>query len=98
MAYRAFLTLDSYIYGFTLQEVNWPEPSEPIREVAERLRPAIPPSEYPHVAAIMALITNEASAPSALRQADFVFGLELILDALERERESPRALPPRPGT
>jgi AcrR family transcriptional regulator len=87
VAYRAFLTLDSYIYGFTLQEVNWPQPSEPMREVAERLRPAIPAREYPHVSAAMELVSREASSPSAMRQADFVFGLELILDAFERERE-----------
>jgi len=93
LAYRAFLTLDSYIYGFTLQEVNWPEPTEPMEHVAERLRSAIPPTEYLHVSAVMELIAQDASPPSALRRADFVFGLELILDALERVREQPRARP-----
>jgi AcrR family transcriptional regulator len=87
VAYRAFLTVDSYIYGFMLQEVNWPRPTEPTREIAERLRPAIPASEYPHVAAVMELITHDTSPPSSVRQADFVFGLDLILDALQRERE-----------
>ena len=87
VAYRAFLTVDSYIYGFMLQEVNWPRPTEPTREIAERLRPAIPASEDPHVAAVMELITHDTSPPSSVRQADFVFGLDLILDALQRERE-----------
>jgi AcrR family transcriptional regulator len=85
VAYRAFLTLDSYIYGFTLQEVNWP--GEPIGQVAQRLRPAIAPSEYPHVSAVMELVSLDPSPPTAVRQADFVFGLELMLDALERVRE-----------
>jgi hypothetical protein len=92
-AYRAFLVLDSYIYGFTLQEVNWPAPTEPIQQVTERLRGTIPPADYPHVAAVMELITRDAAPPSSARLADFVFGLELILDALERVREPARGRP-----
>lgn len=85
LAYEAFLTLDSYIYGFALQEVNWPSPPNEVPAAVARLRPQIPASEYPHVTEVMDFVTRRrAEAPKAAYEAEFAFGLELILDGLER--------------
>ncbi len=90
-AYRAFLTLDSYIYGFTLQEVNWAVRSEELPEVVEGLRPQIPARLYPNVTEVLSSITRtRARRPrskgtsASSYGSEFEFGLDLILDGLER--------------
>lgn len=83
LAYRAFLMLDSYVFGFTMQELSWPHTAsgqvEPV---------AVPPERYPHFAAVMGAVMSKVGE-RGLEQSyadEFVFGLELVLDALERER------------
>jgi AcrR family transcriptional regulator len=84
MAYNAFLTLDSYVYGFTLQEVSWVYPPDQVKEVVARLRPQVPAADYPHVTEIMEFVAQrEAPSPRAY-EAEFAFGLDLILDGLAR--------------
>lgn len=39
LAYSAFLTLDSYIYGFTFQELSWPFEPEERPELIKSMRP-----------------------------------------------------------
>jgi AcrR family transcriptional regulator len=85
VAYQVFLTLDSYVYGFTLQEVNWPYPVQEVPARIESLRPQVPASEYPNVSAVMeAALRQRAVAPTAAYEAEFAFGLDLILDGLDR--------------
>lgn len=92
LAYRALLTLDSYIYGFTLQEVSWPNSPEQVPAAIARLRPVVSPVEYPHVTAVMELVARQSAAgASAIRQAEFDFGLDLVLGALERMLAASRA-------
>lgn len=85
LAYRAFLLLDSYIYGFTAQELRWPRPSSP-----DALPPVAPvaPDRFPHFAAVMGEVKAVASArgPEPSHADEFGFGLELVLEALERSR------------
>lgn len=91
-ACQAFLTLDSYIYGFTLQEVSWPFEREELPQVLAHLEQKISAAEYPHVADMMRFVLEERAAESSstTREAgytpEFVFGLDLILDGLERMR------------
>lgn len=90
-AYKAFLTLDSYVYGFTLQEVSWPfEPNERPQVVAE-LQPHVLVEKTPFVAEMMAYIAGpRLSRTAATRDVayleEFRFGLDLVLDGLERVR------------
>jgi AcrR family transcriptional regulator len=85
LAYNAFLTLDSYIYGFVLQEVWWPFTAEDRPEVIESLRPEIPVNEYPYIVEMMHFVMGRTSANAAHGyEADFAFGLDLILDGFER--------------
>jgi hypothetical protein len=90
LAYRAFLTLDSYIYGFALQEVNWAVRAEELPQVTARLRPQIPADQYPNVAEVMAHVgrprkarARSGAAPTSSFSSEFEFGLDLILDGLE---------------
>jgi AcrR family transcriptional regulator len=84
LAYDAFLTLDSYIYGFALQEVNWPYPSNEVPAAIARLQAQIPATEYPHVTEVMGFVTRKRLESPNGYEREFAFGLELILDGLER--------------
>jgi AcrR family transcriptional regulator len=93
---RAFMALDSHTYGFTLQEQSWSYDMEDAPEMAAAMGRELPAGEYPNLVAMIELVT---SAPQALR-IDFEFGLDLILDGLERLLEAdpdPAAAPVYPG-
>lgn len=85
MAAHAFSVLDSYIYGFVLQETGMPfETEEELSGVAEAILQQLPVDEYPH---FFELITEHALQPGYSYAAEFEFGLDLILDGLGRELE-----------
>jgi len=48
----AWNAMDSYIYGFTLQELNFPFEAEEYAEVAKSYVAMIPPEEYPNLNAL----------------------------------------------
>lgn len=77
----AFIALDSYIYGFERQRSNF-SPSEDVDtiEVAQDILAAIPEGAYPSLAAV----AMEYAEKPYDEAAAFEFGLDLILDGLER--------------
>jgi len=78
---RAFSLLDSYIYGFGIEQFNFSSGGDATpEERAEAVLAYIPAEEYPylHQMASHAMETGYDAA------ADFEFGLEIILDGLER--------------
>ena len=79
LAYHAFLTLDSYIYGFALQEASAPVPPEQAARAAESFVAELPEGEYPHLVAMAQVVMD----PHYDRSADFDFGLTLVLNALD---------------
>ncbi len=82
MAAHAFSALDSYIYGFALQEANLPLGSEEENaEVAGQILAQMGPDEYPH---LTELAVEHVLQPGYDYGDEFEFGLELILDGLER--------------
>jgi AcrR family transcriptional regulator len=81
---RAIMTLDSYTYGFVLQELAWPVDVEDAPEAAASFARGLPASEYPNVLAMAEMVTT---APRGV-PVDFEFGLDLILDGLERLRDT----------
>ena len=83
-AYRANLILDSYLYGFTLQEVNWPTPQSEPSEMAESFIERTSADEYPNLMAVAGL----AATGAVDVRADFEVGLDAILDALETVRQA----------
>jgi AcrR family transcriptional regulator len=87
LAYNAFLTLDSYVYGFTLQEVNWAHKPEEVPSVIERLSPQVPVDEHPHLAEVMGFVMRSRTERAASAyESEFQFGLDLILDGFEALR------------
>jgi AcrR family transcriptional regulator len=81
MAGHAYNLLDSYIYGFALQEASltYGSPEEQA-EVGQAMLQQLPPDEYPH----LARVAGEFIEAGTEYGAGFEFGLELILDGLER--------------
>jgi AcrR family transcriptional regulator len=84
MTHHAYHALDSHITGFTLWQVSMPFGSqEELVDLAEGLLRQIPADEYPYVIEH----AEQHIAPSSPGgQSEFEFGLELILDGLERLR------------
>jgi AcrR family transcriptional regulator len=86
MAAHAFSVLDGYIYGFTLQELSLPfRTSEELEEVAESIFSQLPADEYPY---FTEMAMEHALKPGYDYGDEFEFGLDLILDGLERFRNT----------
>jgi len=85
-AAHAYNLLDSYIYGFALQQKNLPfaTPAE-IAEVAQHILQRFPADQYPYLAE---MTFEHILKPGYDYGDEFEFGLELILDGLERIRDS----------
>src|SRR4029077_19433530 len=84
MAAHAVSVIDGYVYGFALQQINLPLQSrEQVAEVGQDILRQMA-GEYPHLAE---MITKHAMKPGYDYSKEFEFGLDLILDGLERRRE-----------
>jgi len=80
MAAHAVSLIDSYIYGFVLQEVNLPfDDTSDLEEVVGEILPGLSPDEYPH---LLELTMNHVLQPGYSYGNEFEFGLGLILDGL----------------
>lgn len=87
-AARVFSLLDSYIYGFGIQEFNFSADSDTSpEERAEMLLAYVPPEEYPY----LHQMATQAMQTGYDAEADFQFGLEVILDGLARILEDSRS-------
>ncbi len=85
-AAHAFSLLDSYLYGFVLQETTMPFDSTDAadtREVAESIQSGIDPADLPH---LTEMTTAHVMAPGYSYADEFDLGLEVVLDGLERNR------------
>jgi len=81
IAANAFLALDSYIYGFERQRSNLSLGDDAVTtETARDYLAAIPQGAYPS----LACVAMEYAAKPYDDAAAFDFGLDLILDGLER--------------
>jgi AcrR family transcriptional regulator len=86
MAAHSYSLLDSYIYGFALTKMNLPfESSEEVADVAQTMLEPFPLNAYPNLAAF---ITEHAMKPGYDYGDEFEYGLEVILDGLERARNT----------
>jgi AcrR family transcriptional regulator len=82
MAIHAYSALDSYIYGFALQEKSLPfDTSDDVGEVAENMLSQFPADQYPYLGETVV----EHIMKSGWEYAnEFEFGLDLILNGLEQ--------------
>ena len=88
MTVRAYSVQDAYIYGFALQERDMsPESADDFAAEAQRqmheYRAVL--AEYPHLVEVVGGYVAESGYDYAT---EFAFGLDLILDGLDRLREA----------
>jgi len=85
MATHANWLLDSYVYGFVLQVATLPfDTAEELAVMAEEVfLPQLPPAEYPYLNESAAALVAAGYDPAH----EFAFGLDVIIDALERLRD-----------
>jgi AcrR family transcriptional regulator len=82
LAAHAYSALDSYIYGFALQEASLPfDTSEQTSELAQAIVAQFPVDEYPHLAEFT---FEHVLRPGYDYGSEYQFGLDLILDGLEK--------------
>jgi AcrR family transcriptional regulator len=83
MADHAWTALDAYVYGFTLQKLNFPlEPSE-YASAAQQFIHLIPVEHFPHLNGMSQEVI--AGRHDGMHQLEL--GLDLLLDGLERLRK-----------
>ena len=86
MAAHAYAILDSFVYGFAFEEATLPaRGAEGFAEVAEQIA-ASWSDEYPHLAE---LTFEHVLQPGYDFGDSFEFGLDLIIDGLERAAKGP---------
>jgi AcrR family transcriptional regulator len=80
VAARAFWVLDSYIYGFVTQQSSLTLEEAASKEASEYTR-SLPAEDYPY---LVEAAVGYAAGPGWDFDDEFRFGLELILEALDR--------------
>jgi AcrR family transcriptional regulator len=86
LAARAFSVLDCYVYGFARQQLNMAySGEEKMEKRAGTIRGIIPFESYPY----LTQMAESAMKAGYDEDADFEFGLTLILDGLERLLKAP---------
>lgn len=82
LASHAFSAVDAYVFGFVLTELKLPiGPDESVEEFVAEIQQLIPADEYPH---LTEMITEQVVGQDYAYADEFEFGLELILDGIER--------------
>jgi len=88
MAIHTYSALDSYIYGFALQEQTLPfEATDKVGEASELILSQFPAGEYPHLAETIVEHVGKSGYDYAN---EFEYGLDLILDGVERRLRNRR--------
>ena len=84
---HAYALLDSYIYGFAMQEKSLPFTTpEETAAMAEIMLAQLPRSEYPYLAELTA---DHVLKPGYFYGDEFLIGLDLMLDGLQTMRDAP---------
>ena len=78
---HAWSAIDHHIYGFVLQEASFPFRPEEYATQAARYLPLLAGQNLPHLEQLTRLVATGAHSGVS----DFFFGLDLILDGLERK-------------
>jgi AcrR family transcriptional regulator len=84
MAAHAYSLLDGYIYGFALTRMNLPfDGPQEVAEVSQGMLEPYPLNAYPN---LMEILTEHVMKPGYDYGNEFEYGLDVILDGLERAR------------
>ncbi len=83
---HSYSLLDSYIYGFALQEINLPfNTSDEAAPVSESMMAQMPTGEFPYLTEIA---LEHVLKPGYAYSNEYLIGLEIVLDGLERLRDA----------
>lgn len=82
---HAFAAIDAYVYGFVLQELTLPfDSGEEAEDLAGDILEQMPADLFPH---FIELTREHVLKPGYAFSKEFDYGLELVLDGLERAKE-----------
>src|SRR4249919_1769503 len=82
LAAHAYAVLDSYIYGFALQEASLPfDTGEETAELAQAMLAQFPADQYPYLAEFTC---EHVLQPGYDYGSEYEYGLDLVLDGLDR--------------
>ncbi len=87
MVDHAWNAIDSYIYGFTLQKLNFPIDPTEYADAAAGYLPQLSDTEHPHLREMTKAVAERRHDGMP----DFEFGLDLILDGLGKIADAPRS-------
>jgi AcrR family transcriptional regulator len=88
MVAHAYSLLDGYIYGFALTKMNLPfETPEEVEVATRRMLEPVAMDAYPN---LVAFVSEHIMLPGYDFDDEFEYGLDVILDGLERAREVAR--------
>jgi AcrR family transcriptional regulator len=82
LIYHAFHILESYVLGYTLQQLNFPYTGEELAGLAADFLKQIPVEDYPDLVEHI----HQHIEPHDEETSGFELGLDLILDGLDRAR------------
>lgn len=86
MAAHAYSLMDAYIYGFAMNEASLPsDPALETSELAAVMAAQLPADQYPHLAEFT---VRHVLQPGYDYGEEFAYGLDLILDALDRAQSA----------
>jgi AcrR family transcriptional regulator len=85
LTHHAFHALESHIVGFTLWLVNMPALGDELRALAAEFLKDFPVDDYPYFVEHARYHLQPANPDE---EGEFAFGLDLILDGLERMRDN----------
>jgi AcrR family transcriptional regulator len=92
-ATHAFNLLDSYVYGFALQEAQLPfSDAEELAAMGDQLLAQVPVDAFPH----LGRVSRELLESGFDYGAEFEYGLDLILDGITRTRRGKARATRRP--
>ena len=80
---KAFHAVENHIIGYTLQAEAFPLPEEDLAEVGQAFLRILSTEQYPYLAEHV----TQHLEKGTLDEGDFEFGLDLILDGVERLAE-----------
>ena len=84
LTYHAFHVLNAYSLGYTLQERTFAGGRQKLERMAARFLRDFPVDDYPYLAEHI----RQHTEPGEHRHGNFEFGLDLVLDGLERLRDA----------
>ncbi|MDQ5853763.1 MAG: TetR/AcrR family transcriptional regulator [Chloroflexota bacterium] len=84
LTHHAYHALDSHITGFTLWELSFQFEKEELADIGAAFLRQLPVDEYPYLAEHVEWHLTESNPDD---EGEFAFGLDLILDGLERMRD-----------